>query len=81
MITTEPVEVVPVAHLVLELGLVGLATARPYSSAIPECPHVVDVTYGSVLQALDGFLILGLMVTLQTDGDQKVLFLGNFVGR
>ena len=80
VIAAEPVEVVPVAHLVFHFGLAGLADADPEAGAVPVDAGEEDVADLAVLDAGDGFLIARIVMPLQADGDHQVLLLRLFVG-
>jgi len=80
VVAAQPVEVVPVAHLVLEFGLAVLARVDPDAAVIPVGTHEVDITEGSVMEALHGLQIAGLMMALQADTHLEVLLLGLFGG-
>ena len=80
VVTAKPIEIIPVAHLVLKFGLIRLPRASPNSATIPKSAHVQDIADGSILETLNGFHIIGLMAALETNGDEQVLFLGDFVG-
>ena len=64
VVATQPIEVIPVAHLVFELTLTLLTWTYPYATAIPINTCEVDVTDGTVLEACNGFAIGGLVMTL-----------------
>ena len=64
VVAAEPVEVVPVAHLVLHLGHLLLALAHPDALGVPVDAHQGDVADGAVLDALDGVEVERVVVTL-----------------
>ena len=81
VVAAEPVEVVPVAHLVFHFGLLRLArlaTHRP--RAVPVDARADDVADRAVVELLDGFDVPRVVVPLQADADHQVLLLGFFVG-
>ena len=64
VVTTQPIEVIPVAHLVFELTLAFLTWTYPHATAIPINTCKVDVTDGTVLKASNSLAIGGLVMTL-----------------
>ena len=79
VIAAQPVEVVPIAHLELELGLPFLARVNPNATVVPVGTDQVDVAESAIVQALHGLQVARLVMTLQADADLQVLFLG-FLG-
>ena len=79
MVTGEPVEVIPIVELVFEFGLVGLAIAGPNAVSVPVGAGQDDVADGTFVEHFDGGFVIGLVVTLQSNGDSKFLFFGDFV--
>ena len=84
VIAAGPDEVVPVAHLVLHFGQVRTLLAKRVAGedpeqrdrpAVPIDPHRQDVADGAVVDPLDRFDILRLMMALQADADLEVLLL------
>ena len=83
VVAAQPDEVVPVAHLVFHLGelassslLKALAVTHPYAAAVPVGTCGDDIADGTVLNALDDFLIAKLMMALQANADLKVFLFG-----
>ena len=73
MVSADPDEVIPVAHLVFHFGqfasvlLFQVGTlANPWGVAVPVNASRNNITYGTVLKPLDGFDVARLMVALQS---------------
>src|SRR5438093_7554131 len=80
VVSTEPHEVIPIAHLVLHFGQLttGLlfqvgALFEPGRGAIPVNAHGSDVANRALVQPLHCFNVRLLMMTLQTDSDLEIL--------
>ena len=67
VIAAQPHEVVPVPHLVLHLGILGLAWIHPQAAAVPIDAGGNDVADRAVVQPLDGFDIARVVTPLQAD--------------
>ena len=80
VVTGEPVEVIPIVQLVFEFGLVWLTISGPNAVTIPVSAGQDDIADSSFVEHLDGRLVIGLVVALQSNGDGKFLFFGDFVG-
>src|SRR5580704_10844393 len=82
VVTTQPRVVVPVAHLVLHLAFdLGMGLARlPDAAVVPIHAHRQDVADRARFEAVDGFQILGLVVSLQADADFQILLFGVLIG-
>src|SRR5665213_1980939 len=76
VIAAQPHEVIPVAHLVFHFGLVRLARANPHAGVVPIDAEKAKVAKLPILNPLDGFDVVGLMMALKSDADLEVLFLG-----
>ena len=77
LVAAEPVEVVPVVHLVVELGDALLVT-DPDAAASPVDAATEDLANEAGLDLFQSFTIAVLVVTLQADGDVEILLLGFF---
>ena len=64
VITADPVEVVPILHLVLEFCLARLAWVRPNAATVPIDARVNQVADDSILQLCDGFHVGSFMTAL-----------------
>ncbi len=49
VITAKPIEVIPIAHLILKFTLTLLTTASPNAATVPKGAHVKYVSNSSVL--------------------------------
>src|SRR5690606_2594506 len=64
MLTTKPVKIKPIAHLIFHFGLLWFAWSNPYPTTIPinlSRDHIAD---GTVLYTFDGFPIIRLVASL-----------------
>ena len=66
MVPAEPVEVVPITHLILHLRLARSPWLYPNTPIVPIYLTADNIAKGSVLDTLHGFPIVVLVVTLQT---------------
>lgn len=80
VIATQPVEVVPVSHLVSHFRVTVLSRVVPYTVIVPVTTQQVDITDCTFTQTTDRFTIGSFVTALQANLNQKVLFLGNLVG-
>ena len=76
VISAEPVEVVPVVHLILHLRLVGLAVSEPDATPIPIDLTADDVADHPFADLGESLAVVGLVATLKTDHDLQFLFVG-----
>src|SRR5690554_939898 len=81
MVTTKPVEVIPVSHLVFHLGLPCLTWSNPYSTIVPIHLAPKNITYSSILDPINGLNIVGLVPSLQARHHVKLFGFGYFCGR
>ena len=72
VIAAQPVEVVPVAHLVFHLRLSFGAGVNPHAGAVPIDASGHNVADRAVLQAFDRFDVRGLVMALQTDANGQI---------
>ncbi len=79
-VAAEPVEVVPVAHLILHFGLAWLAWADPDTGVIAVGPEEGDFADCSVVDTLDYLAGVILVADVQPDRDEQALFLCLLVG-
>src|SRR5690606_7479282 len=80
VIAAQPVEVIPVPHLVFHFGLSCLSWADPHPAAVPEYLSAYHIANRSVVQTLDGFPVIELVVTLQAYHHIQFLPFGFFRG-
>ncbi len=75
VVTTQPGEVIPVPHLVLQFRLLGRSRANPNAAAVPisTCEH--QITNRTVVQFVDAFPVTELVMPLQSDLDRDSFFL------
>src|SRR6476659_5135313 len=78
VVTAEPVEEIPIAHLILELREPRMRNGLLDRSTIPVAPEHAQLADRAVPQPSDGFQILGLVVTLKTHADLQALLFGHF---
>jgi hypothetical protein len=64
MIATNPIKVIPVIHLVLQLSLAVDARPSPNSASVPVDARMDQVTNDAVLKLVNGFSIGSLMSAL-----------------
>ena len=83
VVTAQPVVVVPVPHLVLHFSTAFLASLAgiPDSAAVPVNPRGENVADGTVVNPLEGFHVVPLVVPLETNADLQIFFLCGFDGR
>ena len=72
VIAGEPGEVVPVADLPLGVAPAGLAVDDPDLAAVPVALGVDDVADGAVVDAADGFAVVGRVAALRAGGDAEL---------
>jgi hypothetical protein len=65
VISAEPIEIVPVAHLILHLCLTRFASPNPHAGTIPVDSRHRNVPYHSILQVLNPPPVTNLIVALQ----------------
>ena len=75
VVAGEPGEVVPVADLPLDVAPAGLAVDDPDLAAVPVGLGVDDVADRAVVDALDGFDVVGRVAALGAGGDAEASFL------
>ena len=80
VVAGEPGEVVPVSELPLHVAPAGLAIDDPDLAAVPVALGVDDVADGAVVQAADGFAIVGRMAALRAGGDAELFLGGELAG-
>ena len=76
MVSTKPVEVVPIAHLVFHLRLVWSSWLHPNSSVVPVHLTADNIAENSVLNTLHGFPVVVLVVALQAHDHIQFLRFG-----
>ncbi len=82
MVAANPGEIIPIAHLVFHFGQFAAvilfeigAAMQPGSRAVPIGAHGDNITNRAVMEAIDGFDVAGLVMTLQADANLQSLFL------
>src|SRR3546814_17455807 len=65
MVTTEPVEIIPIPHLIFHFCLTGLPGAYPDTAAVPEYLSAYHIANGTVVQSLHGFAVVELVMALK----------------
>jgi hypothetical protein len=80
VIARQPVEVVPVIHLILGFRLLLIAIANPDAAPVPVRACQDDVADRTFLKLLDRLLVPRLVMPLQAHGNRQVLLLGDLVG-
>ena len=78
MIAAQPVEIIPVVHLVFHFGLALFPRVYPQGAHIPIHPGGYDIAYGALLQFFDPLAVNGLVVALQPDHHVEFLLFGLF---
>ena len=78
VITAQPIEVIPVSHLIGQFRITRLPRSLPDAVTIPIHATVKQIADDSVLQLLNRLLIGPLVSTLQTDLHQQILRAGLF---
>src|SRR5690606_38735678 len=76
MVATQPIEVIPITHLVFHFGLFRFTRAYPYAPAIPIHLARYDVAQRAILYALDGLAVIGLVTALEAHNHIQLLPLG-----
>ena len=76
VVAADPVEEVPVSHLVFEFRLAFAAIVNPGSRSIPIHSADEDVANDALFQLLHRFFVRSFMSSLQANGDREVLFFG-----
>src|SRR5690606_3849490 len=64
MVTTKPVEIKPISHLVFHLSLLRFTWANPYPPAVPINLSGNYIADSTILYALDSFSVVRLVATL-----------------
>ena len=77
VVAAEPVEIVPVAHLVFHLGHAFLAVARPNTASGPIDLRAGNLAYHPFLDLIQGLQVAILIVPLQSAYDFKLLLVGH----
>ena len=81
IVAGEPAEVIPVIDLVLHLGLLGIAVAKPDAATVPVDSREQDIAVLAVMDLLDAADIARIMTPLQSDNDLQPLLIGQLIGR
>src|SRR5690606_15577728 len=58
MVSAEPIEVIPVSHLVFHFSLSRFPWTHPNTSIVPVYLASDDITYRSIIYSVDGFYII-----------------------
>src|SRR5690606_25794261 len=64
MVAAQPIEVIPITHLVFHFGLFRFTRTYPYAAAIPIHLARHNVAQRAVLYTLDGLAVIGLVAAL-----------------
>ena len=80
VIAAEPVEVIPVAHLILHFGIAVLTRTFPDAVAVPVDAAIHQATDLTGFDLFDHTDVGVLIVTLITADNLEVLFIGNLGG-
>src|SRR5699024_10291533 len=75
MIAAQPVEIIPVAHLVLHLILLGLPWPYPPPAAVPVYLTGYYIAHSTVFNPVYGLYIIGLVPPLQPDNNIELFAL------
>src|SRR5690606_7613078 len=78
MVAAQPVDIIAVSHLRFHLRLISLTGFYPYTAVIPVHLAADNIANGSVLHALDGFQVVGLVPSLQTGYHVQLFGFGDF---
>ena len=70
VVTTQPVKVIPVTHLIFEFRLAFFTRSRPDTIAVPVSTRQNDVADKAVLKLLDHLVVVGFVSSLQADCDR-----------
>ena len=80
VVAAEPVEVIPVAHLIVHFGLPILTSANPNASAVPVNVGVNQIAVLVVFaNGFEARFVVALMVSLKTNADSQAFFVCQFV--
>ena len=75
VVAAEPSEVVPVAHLVLHLGLIRPARPDPDAAHVQVHPYEFQFADGPVVDAFDEFTVFHLVSQVMAHGHGQLFFL------
>src|SRR5690606_3186445 len=73
VVATEPVEIIPITHLVFHFGLLRLAWAYPNPTTIPIYLTGHNITQCAILYTFYSFAVVGLIAALKPYNDVKFL--------
>src|SRR5690606_34294475 len=76
MISTKPIEIIPVSHLIFHLGLSSFPWTHPNTAIVPIYLAPDDITNRSIIYSVDGFNIIGLITALQATYNVEFLCFG-----
>ena len=81
VIAAQPVEIVPVADLILHFRLARLAFADPHAVGVEIHAHELQFADSPVVNPLDQLEVFGLVAQMMSDGHGQLFLLRLFVGR
>ena len=69
MISAEPIEIIPIAHLVFHFCLARLPWFHPDATIVPIAVHGDDISDLTIMQPFESFDVARVMMTLEADAD------------
>ena len=76
VVAAEPIEIIPVSHLIFHFGLACLAWIVPHAAADPIDTAAHDVANFAVVNAVNGLAVVALVMALQTHHYVQFFLLG-----
>src|SRR5690606_2425686 len=80
-VAAQPIEIIPVAHLIFHLGLIRFTGTDPDTTAVPIYLTGNDIAKRAILNTLDRLPVIGLITPLQAHHHIKFLPLSFFSRR